>query len=39
MFREKAIVVTPKKDDVAINMVLAITTCSQIFKNVVFKEK
>jgi len=31
--------VTPKKDDVAINMVLAITTRNQIPENVVFKEK
>jgi hypothetical protein len=39
MFREKATLVTPKKEDVAINMILAITTHSQIPKNVVFKEK
>jgi hypothetical protein len=39
MFREKATVTTPKKDDVAINMVLVITTRSQIPKNVVFKNK
>jgi hypothetical protein len=35
MFKEKA----PKKDDVVVNMVLAITIHSHIFKNVVFKEK
>jgi hypothetical protein len=39
MFREKAIVVAPKKEDVAINTILPITTHSQIPKNVVFKEK
>ncbi len=39
MFREKVMIVTPKKDDVVVNMVLAITTHSQIPKNVVFKEK
>ncbi len=37
--REKAIVATPKKEDVAINMVLVVTTHSQIPKNAVFKEK
>jgi hypothetical protein len=39
MFREKVMIVAPKKDDVVVNMVLAITTHSQIPKNVVFKEK
>ncbi len=38
MFREKAMTFTPKKNDV-VNIVLAITTHSQIPKNVVFKEK
>lgn len=27
MFKEKAVTATSKKDDVAVNMVLAITTC------------
>ncbi len=31
--------ITPKKDNVAINMVLVITTHNQILENVVFKEK
>jgi hypothetical protein len=35
MLREKVIVTTPKKDDVAVNMVLVII----ILENVVFKEK
>jgi hypothetical protein len=39
MFREKVMTIAPKKDDVAVNMVLAITTHSQIPGNVVFKEK
>jgi len=39
MFRENIVVVAPKKDDVAINMVLAITTHNEIPKNVVFKKK
>ncbi len=39
MFKEKAMATTPKKDNVAINMVLAVTTCSHIPKNVVFKGK
>jgi hypothetical protein len=30
MFKEKAMITTPKKEDVVINMVLAITTHSQI---------
>ncbi len=30
---------TPKKENVVVNMVLAITTHTQIFENVVFKEK
>jgi hypothetical protein len=38
MFREKVVAVTPKKEDVIVNMVLAITTHIQIPKNVVFKE-
>lgn len=32
MFKEKVVVTTPKKDDVVVNMVLAITTPSQILK-------
>ncbi len=39
MFREKAIMVAPKKEDVAINTILVVSTHSQIPKNVVFKEK
>jgi hypothetical protein len=39
MFREKVVTTTSKKDDVAINMVSIVTTCSQIPKTVVFKEK
>jgi hypothetical protein len=39
MFKEKVVATAPKKNDVAINMVLAITTRSQILKKVVFKEK
>jgi hypothetical protein len=39
IFKEKAMVTTPKKDDVAINMVLAVTTHSHILENVVFKGK
>jgi hypothetical protein len=39
MFKEKVAMATPNKDDVAINMVLTITTHSLIPKNVVFKEK
>jgi hypothetical protein len=39
MFKEKETMVTPKKDNVVVNMVLAITICNQIPKNVVFKEK
>jgi hypothetical protein len=39
MFKGKVMVATPKKDNVDVNMVLAITTCYQIFENVVFKEK
>ncbi len=39
MFKEKVTTSEPKKEDVTINMVLAITTCNQIPKNVVFKEK
>jgi hypothetical protein len=30
---------TPKKNDVAINMVLVVTTCNHIPENVVFKGK
>jgi hypothetical protein len=37
MFREKATMATPKEDDVAVNMVLAIIIYGQIPKNVVFK--
>jgi hypothetical protein len=36
---EKATTTAPNKDNVVINMLLAITTHSQIPKNVVFKEK
>jgi hypothetical protein len=39
MFREKAMIATPKKEDIVVNMVLAITTRNHIFENVVFKEK
>jgi hypothetical protein len=39
MFKEEAMVATSKKDDVAINMVLAVTTHSHIPENVVFKGK
>jgi len=39
MFKEKAMKVAPKKDDVVVDMVLAITTHSQILENVIFKEK
>jgi hypothetical protein len=39
MFREKATMAIPKKDDVVINMVLAVTTHNQILENVVFKGK
>jgi hypothetical protein len=39
MLREKAMTTTLEKDDVAINIVLAITAHSQILENVVFKEK
>lgn len=39
MFREKTMAVAPKEDDVAINMVLAITTHNEIPENVVFKQK
>jgi hypothetical protein len=39
MFKERLAVITPTKDDVAINMVFVVTTHSQIPKNVVFKEK
>jgi hypothetical protein len=39
MFREKAMTDAPKKNDVVVNMVLAIITHNQIPKNVVFKEK
>jgi hypothetical protein len=38
MFREKVATTTTKKEDV-VNMVLAITTYSQMLENVVFKEK
>jgi hypothetical protein len=39
MFNEKVTTVTPKKDNVVVNMVLVITTHSRIPENVVFKEK
>jgi len=39
MFKEKEKTTAPKKDDVVVNMVLAVTTRSQLPKNVVFKEK
>jgi hypothetical protein len=39
MFKGKTMVATPKKDNVDVNVVLAITTCYQILENVVFKEK
>jgi hypothetical protein len=38
-FKEKAIAIAPKKEDVVVNMVLIITTHNQIPKNVVFEEK
>ncbi len=39
MFKEKAMVTTPKKDNVVVNMVFVVTTHNQIPKNVVLKEK
>jgi hypothetical protein len=39
MFREKAVAIPPKKEDIAINVVFVTTTCNQILENVVFKEK
>jgi hypothetical protein len=39
MIKEKVTAATPKKDNVVVNMVSTITTCSQIPKSVVFKEK
>jgi hypothetical protein len=39
MFKEKAVMVASKKENVIVNMVLAVTTHNQIPKNVVFKEK
>jgi len=39
MLREKATMTAPKKENVVVDMVLAITTHTQIFENVVFKEK
>jgi hypothetical protein len=39
MFKEKATTNPPKKENVAVNMVLAITTRTQILENVIFKEK
>jgi len=39
MFKEKVVIIAPKKDNVVINMVLQVTTCSQIRENVRFKEK
>jgi hypothetical protein len=39
MFKEKVTMTTPKKDDVVIDMVWAVTTCSQMpLYYVVFKE-
>jgi hypothetical protein len=38
MFKEKITTMETKKEDV-VNMVMVITTCSQLSKNVVFKEK
>jgi hypothetical protein len=38
MFREKAVAITPKKEDIIVNMVLVVTTYIQIPKNVVFKD-
>jgi hypothetical protein len=39
MFREKVVTIKIKKEHVVMNMVLVMTTCNQISKNVVFKEK
>jgi hypothetical protein len=39
MFKEKAMMNTPKKEDVIVNMILIITTRHQILENVVFKDK
>jgi hypothetical protein len=39
MFREKVMMVAPKKEDVIINMVLAITTYTQIPENIVVLSK
>jgi hypothetical protein len=39
MITKKAMVAIPKKEDVVVNMVLVVITCSQILENVVFKEK
>jgi hypothetical protein len=39
MLKEKATTIAPKKEEIAINMVLTITTRIQILENVVFKEK
>jgi len=39
MFRGNAMAITPKKEDIVMNMVLVVTIHSQIPENVVFKEK
>jgi hypothetical protein len=39
MFKEKAMVITPKKDNVVVKMVFVVTTHNEIPKNVVLKEK
>ncbi len=39
MFRGKAMAITPKKEHIAMNMVLVVNTHNQILENVVFKEK
>jgi hypothetical protein len=39
MFKEKLTIITPKKDDVDINMGFVVTIHNRIPKNVVFKEK
>jgi hypothetical protein len=39
MFRGKAMAIVPKKEDIAMNIVLVVTTHNQIPENVVLKEK
>jgi hypothetical protein len=39
MFKKKVVAAIPKKENVAINMVLVVITCNHVLKNVVFKEK